>query len=200
MNKKKFNIQFFAEDPTPPNPNPNPSDPNPGGDQNPVNEVVFTPVQQEYIDKLINRTIGKIKAQMDAERAKYEEEMQRKAELEKIKDEKERKLKEYELKFADLEKEKAAIAKERMTNKAMTMLSEKKLPVNVAEFLVKDSEEETVAAITKFEKAFNEAVGNEVNMRLKGNPPIVNPGNPNPIDITKLSTEEYIRLRKENKI
>lgn len=196
--KNKLNLQFFAEPNPNPDPNPNPN-PNPDPAPTPA-KIEFSAEQQEHINKLINTAVAKTKSQMDAERLKYEEDKKRADELAKITDEKERKLKEYELKMADLEKEKAAMARERMTNRTMELLSEKKLPITMAKYLVNADEESTKTAIVEFEKSFLQAVADEVNIRLKGGTPSINPTNPNPIDVSKLSTEEYIRLRKENKI
>lgn len=166
MKNKKINIQFFAE------PGQTPPMENESGKQTEQQQKIeFTAEQQEHINKLINSAIGKTKEQMDLERAKHEEERKRAEELAKITDEKERKLKEYELKMADYEKERIAIEKERMVNKTMSLLSEKKLPVDMAKYLVADNEENTAKAIAEFETSFLAAVSDEVNVRLRGKNP-----------------------------
>ncbi len=198
---KKINVQFFADPNTDPEPNLiNPDQNKTQTEPNNQQKVEFSPEQQEYINKLINSAVGKTKSQMDNERAKLEEERKRAEELAKITDEKERKLKEYELKMADYEKERIEMEKERMTNKTMSILSEKKLPINMAKYLVADTEENTTQAVGEFEKSFLEAVSAEVSLRLRGATPEVQNKLTPTVDFSKMSTEEYLKYRDKNKL
>jgi len=101
------------------------------------------------------------------------------------------------LKEAEREQE---LLKERLTNKAKDILSEKKLPTSLVDFFVGKDEGITTENIEAFSKVFDEAVVAEVNTRLKADGrKIVDSINDKKIDIGKLSPENRLaRLRQQN--
>lgn len=73
-------------------------------------------------------------------------------------------IRELKEKFANIEKEKT---RESLKNKALTTLSEKKLPSNLVDFLIGEDEETTNSNLTKFEEVFTNQLQSVVDEKLK---------------------------------
>lgn len=71
----------------------------------------------------------------------------------------------------DFEKDKAAFAAEQMKMACANELIKRGLPSYFAEYLSAGTAEETNARINAFEKAFNEAVSQFTNDKMRGTPP-----------------------------
>ena len=81
--------------------------------------------------------------------------------------EEKKQLRELTAKIERMELEKQ---REILKNKALTIASEKKLPINkIADLFIAEDEEATVANISKFEEIFNSSVQSAVEERLKSN-------------------------------
>ncbi|NMA23738.1 MAG: DUF4355 domain-containing protein [Spirochaetales bacterium] len=86
---------------------------------------------------------------------RFPEKSEHEIELEKIKKQ-----------LADMEAEKL---RESLTNKAIKLANEKKLPLELVDFCVSKDEESTIANITKIEEIFSKHLQTEVENRLKSN-------------------------------
>jgi len=76
-------------------------------------------------------------------------------------------LRELNLKIENMESEKQ---REVLKNKALTIIAEKKLPLNkIVDLLIADDEESTISNIGKFEEIFGASVQSAVEERLKTN-------------------------------
>ena len=93
------------------------------------------------------------------------------AEREKAKAEKERK--EFELEKARYEQERREFEQAKIKAQTMQMLGERKIPVELAQFITSNNADEIMDNVNTFEKCFNEVVEKSVNERLKGKTPIV---------------------------
>jgi len=80
--------------------------------------------------------------------------------------------------------EKESTRKE-LTNKALKLAGEKQLPLDLIDFMVADTEENTNANITKLESVFMNTVNKMVDERLRGNTP--GGGGSTPPGVTKES-------------
>lgn len=67
---------------------------------------------------------------------------------------------------AELEKMKAESARKDLTNKALTIATEKKLPIELVDFFVGEDETATTDNLNKFETAFNAALEKMVTAKL----------------------------------
>lgn len=83
---------------------------------------------------------------------------------------------------AELEKMKAESLRKDLTNKALTIANEKGLPVDLIDYFVGSDEKTTTDNISKFEKAFNDALGSAVQKKLKDGSYVPPEGDPEPID------------------
>lgn len=109
---------------------------------------------------------------------KWETEYKKKAEAEKKEAERLSKLSEDERRKAELEtsrreleaKEKELQRKE-LTLEMVKVLSERKIPVEFMDYFITDDSESTLKRITDFEKAYNKAIEDAVNEKLKGKTP-----------------------------
>lgn len=97
------------------------------------------------LNKLIDEEIKK----------RYPEKSEKDLELENLKNE--------------IEQMKTEKLKEQLTNKALKIANEKKLPTEIIEFMLGDNEETTVKNIEKFETIFNESLQNLVKEKVKDN-------------------------------
>jgi len=109
-----------------------------------------------------------------------------------------KKMADFETKIANMEKEST---RKELTNKALKLAGEKQLPLDLIDFMVADTEENTNANITKLESVFMNTVNKMVDERLRGNtpggggtPPSNNPFTPGP----NFNLTEQGRLFKEN--
>lgn len=87
---------------------------------------------------------------------------------------------------AEIEKIKAENLRKDLTNKAIKIATDKKLPVELVDFLIGNDEETTTKNLETLEKTFNSRVEAIVQERLKGGyqPP---KDNANPADVNDLS-------------
>lgn len=69
---------------------------------------------------------------------------------------------------AELEKMKAESIRKDLTNKALQLATEKKLPTELVEYFIGADEKATTANLGKLEKAFTTALGAAVDEKLKG--------------------------------
>lgn len=160
-----FDLQFFAEDPTPPEEQTPPADDNP-----PADDPVKTYTQDE-LEEIVKQRVAREKkaaekAVKEAEKlAKMNEEQKKQYEFEQLQKE----LEEYKKKdaFYSLSKE------------ASKMLSEHDITADddLLAFVVKDTAEETQDAVNGFVTLFNKHVEAGVKKALAGKPPKVNTTN-----------------------
>jgi hypothetical protein len=80
-------------------------------------------------------------------------------------DPKDLKMKELELKLEQMLKD---TSRKELTNKALKLATEKKLPIEIIDFLIGETEEVTMSNLTKFETVFNSHVQALVEERIKG--------------------------------
>ncbi|SKA99368.1 protein of unknown function [Caloramator quimbayensis] len=87
---------------------------------------------------------------------------------------------------AEIEKIKAEALRKDLTNKAIKIATDKKLPVELIDFLIGNDEETTTKNLETLEKSFNSRVEAAVQERLKGSyqPP---KDNSNPADVNDLA-------------
>lgn len=107
----------------------------------------------------------------------------------------------------ELEKIKAELAKiqtekqrETLTNKAIKIANEKKIPLDLVDYFISDNEEKTVSNLAKLEEVFNSHAQKIVEERLKGGSytPPDDKNNPK-ADYEKMSMEEYAKQWQQNK-
>lgn len=110
-------------------------------------------------------------------------------------------------KDVELEKIKAELAKiqtektrETLTNKAIKLANERKLPLDLVDFFISEDEEKTVTNLSKLEEVFGKHIQTAVEQRLKGDGNHIPPGddNNNKTDYTNMSMEEYAKQWKQN--
>lgn len=121
------------------------------------------------------------------------------AEREKAKAEKERK--EFELEKARYEQERREFEQAKIKAQTMQMLGERKIPVELAQFITSNNADEIMDNVNTFEKCFNEAVEKVVTERLRGKTPttsIVGNGKITKEQFNKMRIDERSRLFKEN--
>ena len=152
----KFNLQFFAEEEAP---------------ETTEVEDVAEPEARHYtqadIDKMIAKRLkqqeAKLQKQFEAEKA----EEKRLAEM----DAQQRAEEEHKKRLAQLEAREAKIKLAEDRIECEKILRERGLAVDMAQFLLTNDAETTLANINSFEKAFKEAVQKEVNEKIKGTTP-----------------------------
>lgn len=83
---------------------------------------------------------------------------------------------------AELEKMKRESVRKDLTNKALTAATEKGLPVDLIDYFVGEDEKSTNDNLSKFEKAFNSALGSAVEKKLKGESYVPPEGETEPMD------------------
>jgi alanyl-tRNA synthetase len=149
-----------------------PGDPGTGeGDKGGAGKVTFSAEQQAEVDRILGERLGKAQSKWEKDlqdkldEAKTEAEKLAKMNAEQ-KAEHERQKREKAL--ADRESE---ISRRELRATALEQLSEKKLPLSLAEVLVYTDADSTNKSLEAVEKAFREAVEAGVNDRLKGDPP-----------------------------
>ena len=101
-------------------------------------------------------------------------------------------LRELTVKIQNMESEKL---KEVLKNKALTIVAEKKLPINkIIDLVIAEDEESTVSNISRFEEIFGASVQSAVEERLKTNgytPPNNTGGNNQPKDLNDALKNYY---------
>lgn len=122
---------------------------------------------QSEFDKRVTKAIETSKAKWDEEAKAEKEEA---AKLAKMNAE-EKARHEHEKREKAVAEREAAVAKRELTAEAISQLSEKGLPVTLADCLNYTNAEECKKSMEKLEKAFNSAVEKRVNDMLRGTPP-----------------------------
>ena len=101
-----------------------------------------------------------------------------------------------------LNKKEADEKRQVIKNFALTHANSKKLPVEILDYFLGDSEDTTTANLTKLEEIFNKHITEAVEQRIKGGGNYVPPGNETPPgdDVSKMKMEEYIKYREKQGI
>jgi len=102
-----------------------------------------------------------------------------------------RKVRELEEKIKQMEQEKT---KEALKNKALTVLSEKKLPSSIVDFMIGDSEESTLSNLAKFEEVFNTHIQNAIEEKLKSSGTNLNANNSTTQNLENLSPTQLMSV------
>lgn len=142
-------------------------------------EKTFT---QADIDKIVNERLAREKKKIErANEEKYQAQLKaeleeseklakmNEAEREKAKAERERK--QFEAERKQYLEEKKYFEQEKIKNQTMQMLSERNIPIELAQFITSSTADEIMDNVSVFEKCFNGAVEKIVIERLKGNTP-----------------------------
>lgn len=149
-----------------------------GQENNQVEAKETKTFTQEELNKIVSERVAKEKKKLEAERIKQQE-MQEKlieeeseklakmTEAEKIKAKAERERKRFEDRVAKYEAEMRAFEQERIKNQTMNLLSEKGLPVELAQFINSNNADEIMGNVEVFEKCWSEAIEKSVNTRLR---------------------------------
>ncbi len=129
----------------------------------------------------------KLQEELDKEiKKRYPEKDAKDLELDKIK--------------AELAKIQAEKVKETLTNKAIKVANEKKLPLDLVDFFISEDEEKTTANLAKLEEVFNKHAQSLVEERLKGSgytPPANLDGKTLTLDMIKGMSEADIQKNWE---
>lgn len=103
-------------------------------------------------------------------------------------------LKELEAQIKKMQKEKEY---ETLKNKAFSLASEKKLPINLIDFFIGQDEESTTNNLTKLEQVFNSHLQTAIEEKLKTNGTNLTEGNSSTSsNLEEMSFEEYAKARK----
>lgn len=144
-----------------------------------VEEKTFT---QSELDEIIKTRLAKeakkiekaneatYQAQLKAELEESEKLMKmNEADREKAKAEKERK--QFEADRAKYQEERRQFEQTRIKSQTMEMLSERNIPVELAQFINSNNADEIMENVTLFQEQFNKSVEKVVTERLRGNVP-----------------------------
>lgn len=101
--------------------------------------------KQNNLEKEIEKEIKK----------RFPEKSEKDIELEKVK--------------TELEKLKAEAIRKELTNKALKIATEKKLPTDLIEYFIADDEENTIKNLEKFEKIYNKHLQDAIQEKIKDN-------------------------------
>lgn len=197
----KLNLQFFAEEETPDDP---PGDSGEGQEEK-VSKLELTEEElnkriESESDRKLQKALEKQKKEMRAELEKEvkerEEEAARLAKL----SQKEREEAEFKKRQDALDKREQELAKKELKAQAISELHEKKLPTSFVDFLLDEDGEKTFENINNFKSAFDEAIEQAVNERLKGDPPKVGTtkGKLTREQFNKMSYSEKAKLYQDN--
>ena len=196
MKKLLFNLQLFADDPTPetgtdPENTPKDKEPatEPKKDTDKADEKVFTHAEfNELFNKKQAELKAKEKKELDEAKKLAEMNAQEQAEY-KFKQEQE--AHEQTRKQLDEYKRKDTLAE--MTKTARKMLTDEGISISddLLSVMVTDNAETTKASITSFAKMYAAAVENGVKERLKGEPPKVSTGSASPLSEIDKRLKKY---------
>ena len=152
------------------------------------NEKVIS-MTQTQLDSLIDKKLAKERDKAEKERSKAEE-------LAKL-SENERNQKLLEDKEAEIATKEQEINRREFKLQAIDVLTENKLPITCADFLISDTADATHENIKKFGKAFNDAVQSAVEDRIKSNTYVPNGGDSADTKAkTPVDTKFNINLKK----
>lgn len=109
-----------------------------------------------------------------------------------------KRMRELETKQQKLE---AEIKRKDLHNKAISLATEKKLPIKLMEKFLGEDEETTLKNIEEFESIYSDAIGQRVEEKFKENGRGGGDGDPTPPgkDTTKMTDDEYFKSRTEKK-
>ncbi len=127
---------------------------------------------QSAFDKKVNQAIETAKSNWEKDKNKELEEAKSEAERLAKMSADEKAEHEREKREAELQKREAELNARELKQGAKDMLIEKNLPVELADLISYSNAEQTKEQIGKLEEAFNKAVENKVNERLKGKTPL----------------------------
>ena len=175
-----------------------------------TNEAVTTEVQTPEIDaKALMEQLETLKKVQAGSDKAYSEAARKatalEAELEKMRKEKmsEKEKAEYEIKQKEiqLEQKSREVAEATLRFSKMQVLSDKKVPLEFAEYIGGANEDEIRANADTFLKRFNEAVGKGVQEKLAGTTkPVAGMEPAKQADYTNLSFKDMDRLAREGKL
>ena len=149
-----------------------------------ADEVQVKTFTQDELNKIVAERVAKERRKLDAEILKQQE-MQEKlieeeseklakmTEAEKVKAKAERERKKFEEKVARYEAEMRAFEQEKIKTQTMKLLDEKRLPIELCQFINSSTADEIMDNVNTFYKCFNEAVEQVVTERLRGKSPSV---------------------------
>ena len=163
---KKFNLQLFAE------PNPDPEPPK-----------TFT---EEELQQQIAAVVGKERAALDKMQKEKDADiakavaaaLEKEKNLAKLNDDEKKDLALQEAieKSAELEKQ---IKLTSIKSDALKIFQERKLPVELLDFVLTDESDTTLERINSFQSVFKTAVEDALKDKLKGTPPVLGKGESN---------------------
>ena len=160
----------------------------------------FEREKQREADRRVQQALAKEREKlMEQMREEIERERREAEELAKL-SERERQKRELEKEREKLEAEKRAFYRERMKLQAEQELLNRGLPTVLAPYVLGETAEETLNAITELEEKWREALETEVNKRLATDVPKVGTGNfvKNPFSKEHWNLTEQGRLYREN--
>lgn len=215
-NKMNMNLQPLAEDNSSENNTQADSREGESVTNNVVNnneteaEKTFT---QAELDKILTDRLSREKKKIAAEQKKaYEaqlkveleesEKLAQMNEAERVKAKAEKEKKAFEEEKARYQEERKAFEQEKIKNETMKMLSERNMPVELANFIISSNADEIMDNVSVFEKCFNNAVEKVVIERLKGSSPKValksNSENMTKKELLKKPYSERVKFYEEN--
>lgn len=155
------------QDPTPPNANPVPPNANPAPPPS-FDELLKTnPTFQSEFDRRVTQALQTARQSWEETQA---EEIDEAKKLEKM-TQAQREAYLFNKEKEKFEKDKAAFAADQMKVACANELIKRGLPSSFVDYLSADTADATNERINAFEKAFNEAVSQFTNDRMRGNPP-----------------------------
>lgn len=93
----------------------------------------------------------------------------------------------------------AEIKKKDLQNKAISLATEKKLPLKLVDRFIGDDEETTIRNIELFEAEYGNSLKTAVESKFKEEGRTPPPNTPPPVDFSKMSDDEYFQTRLKDK-
>lgn len=148
-------------------------------------------MSKEDFEKTIqSETDKRVEQALKTQRSKMEQDLKKKIERERADAERlaklsseEREKEQFKRNQEELERKEQELKQREMKLAAIDILAEEKLPVAFADQLIGDSVDDTYDRISKFKKAWHDAVESEVKERLKGHIPDTGEKKPPPLDM-----------------
>lgn len=132
---------------------------------------IKTELAEIDVDAKINAALSKMKAQMEADYKRREAAAKKEAErLGKLSDE-ERQKAELESVRKELDEQRAEFEREKLKYETAQVLGQRKMSPELAEFVIAEDSEATLARIKLLEKIINKGIQDGVNEALKGKAP-----------------------------
>jgi len=161
---------------------------------------------QSEVDKLIQSEADKrVTDALKTKEAKWQEEFKIKLEQERREAERlanlsadEKKQEELKKKNDEISQKETELRKRELKLDTISVLSEKKLPVDFADFLMGNDAETTNENIKKFSESFSKAIENAVNERLKGKSPNKGSSHSAEKKFNELTSQERLELRESD--